>query len=601
VQSPTQAPSALLAPIALERARAIAPLGLAGLVGSLVLSEPSGVPLSLPVIVWNGCAAVVLGVLCFALMTRRLPVRFAHLALATLWWAAVAGTLVSTYFSGQTKLLAAIVLVEVCCAAILLETRIVIISFVIVDVLWIPLVFRDLGGEGRIYIAGMMLAQPFALLFQRLHRNALLRAERTASELAHQLDERSRLQEQLLHAQRMEASGTLAAGLAHDMNNILGSITSYAELLRGDVEQPNVQADLDSIIAQAARGAELTRALLAFSRRGQYRKHVIELDRVLGDVVPLLSRTLPKGIEIRTTLDAKTGYIVGDAAQLHQVLVNLGVNASDAMCGKGQLTITSSALVLDAATAGELAIAAGPMICVKVADTGSGMDEATRKRVFEPFFTTKPIGKGTGLGLSMVWGIVQSHGGAVRVESVAAQGTTFTIYLPITDHEPSIVEDVAPAPEATRRGTVLVVDDETAVRTSTMRLLQRKGLDALGASNGEEALAVFAAHERSIGLVILDMGMPQMGGSECFAKLRKQSSVPVLIATGYAVDAEAQELVAQGAALIEKPFPSAVLIREVTRLLAAPVRSASPTSSHATPPTSPSVARTRSAKSVAIA
>ncbi len=575
---PTHHTSDLLAPISLERARAIAPFVLACVLVCLLLSEATGVSLSPPVVIWNLFAIAVLGVLCVGLIRRRVPVRYGHLALTVQWWFAVAGTLVSEYFSGdtrETKVLAAVVLVEIGCAAILLETRVVVISFIVLDVLWVPMEVANLGDGGGAYLAAMMLAQPVALVFQLLHRNALLRAERTASELAHQLGEGKRLQEQLLHAQRMEASGTLAAGLAHDMNNILGSITSYAELLRDEAKQPHVQADLECIIAQAARGADLTRALLAFSRRGQYRKQVFELDRVLGDVVPLLSRTLPKRIEIHTTLHATSECILGDPTQLQQVLINLGVNASDAMCGKGQLTITSEALVLDAATATELAITAGPMICVRVSDTGSGMDEATRRRIFEPFFTTKPLGKGTGLGLSMVWGTVQSHGGAVRVDSEPGTGTTFTLYLPITTDQPSVVEAPASTQEATRRATVLVVDDEAAVRTSTMRLLERKGLTAIGACNGEEALAVFAAHERSIGLVILDMGMPQMGGSECFARLRKQSSVPVLVATGYAVDTEAQELVAQGAALIEKPFPSALLMREVMRLLATTAVSAS--------------------------
>jgi signal transduction histidine kinase/ActR/RegA family two-component response regulator len=568
VKPPTPGPTALLAPIALERARAIAPFSLAAVIGSLVLSEPTGVQLSGPVFAWNGFAILALGLLCAGLIARRVPVRYGHLAMAAQWWFAIGGTLVAQYFSGDTTRLSSILLVEVGCAAISLETSVVVVSFVVIDLLWVPMVVRDLGSDARIYISGMFLAQLLALVFQRLHRNALLRAERAASELAHQLDERDRLQEQLLHAQRMETSGTLAAGLAHDMNNILGSITSYAELLRGDVEQPNVQADLDTIIAQAARGADLTRALLTFSRRGHYRKHVLELDHVLGDVVPLLSRTLPKAIEIRAALCAETACIVGDGAQIHQVLVNLGVNAAHAMNGNGLLTITSAAIALDEATAVELAVPAGPYVRILVADTGSGMDEPTRKRVFEPFFTTKPLGKGTGLGLSMVWGIVQSHGGAVRVDSELGKGTTFTLYLPITDSQPSIDARPAAQPEATRRATVLVVDDETAVRTSTMRLLQRRGLDTLGACNGEEALEVFAKHARSIGLVILDMGMPQMGGPECFAKLRKLSSVPVLIATGYAVDEQAQELVAQGAALIEKPFPSALLVSEVTRLLA---------------------------------
>jgi two-component system, cell cycle sensor histidine kinase and response regulator CckA len=197
------------------------------------------------------------------------------------------------------------------------------------------------------------------------------------------------------------------------------------------------------------------------------------------------------------------------------------------------------------------------------------MDEATCRRAFEPFFTTKPRDRGTGLGLSTVWGIVQNHGGSVDVKSLPGAGTTFSIYLPVTV-SPSAVDE-APEPVLPRPAQptmVLVVDDEPGVRTSTARLLERKGHTVLTAENGADALSVHAANADAIGLVILDMGMPVMGGAECFKKLRQRSSVPVLIATGYASDDEAQALTAEGAALLEKPFPPSMLVREVARLLA---------------------------------
>ena len=204
---------------------------------------------------------------------------------------------------------------------------------------------------------------------------------------------------------------------------------------------------------------------------------------------------------------------------------------------------------------------------VAVRDDGCGMDEDTRRRAFEPFFTTKPQGKGTGLGLALVWGVVSAHDGAVAIESKLQVGTTVSIYLPISTAAPAR----APAPMQARAlptdTTILVVDDEPAVRSGTTRILERLGYSVLGASDGAEALRVFEAHENAIGLVVLDMKMPVMDGAECFRRLRKQSAVPVLLATGYAIDEDVQKLVAHGAALIEKPFSASSLTVEVTRVL----------------------------------
>jgi two-component system cell cycle sensor histidine kinase/response regulator CckA len=326
------------------------------------------------------------------------------------------------------------------------------------------------------------------------------------------------------------------------------------------------------VLREADRGAELTRGLLAFARRGQYRKQTLEIESVIADVVPLLARTLPKSIEIRTELALPNACIEGDPTLLGQALVNLGLNAADAMNGAGTLRIGGDLVELDASSAEAICVEPGRYTRLWVIDTGSGMDESTRNRVFEPFFTTKPIGKGTGLGLAVVWGAVQGHRGAITVDSAPGAGTTFWIYLPVTANEPAPKAVANGSGEFVRRGTVLVVDDEVAVRTAFSRLLVHMGFAVVQAANGEEALARHAEHEREIELVILDMGMPVMDGRECFRRLRERSNVPVLIATGYAVEKDAQSLVAAGAGLLEKPFTSEALGREIERLLGVSAR-----------------------------
>lgn len=421
----------------------------------------------------------------------------------------------------------------------------------------------------------MDLAEQIVRLEQQLRdaeqKCARLQVEtaRQSAELERSALDRARLHDQLLHPHRMEAAGTLAAGVAHDMNNVLASIMSFAEVLLDDRHASHVRADLEQIVAQAERGAALTRSLLAFSRKGQYRKQVVDINKLVREMLPLLARTLPKTIQFDTAL-ADTGSIEGDPVQLVQVLVNLGINAADAMEGNGKLSISTELVHLDAATAERLSLAPltpQPHLRIRIADTGCGMDEATRQRVFEPFFTTKPQGQGTGLGLSLVWGVIRNHGGAVEVESRLGHGTTFWVHLPLTDAVASKPIAIARPQASASDTTILVVDDEPVVRAGTTRILERTGYKVLGACDGAEALRVYAANAASIGLVILDMGMPVMNGAECFRQLRSITSVPVLIATGYAIDREVQTLVANGAALIEKPFSSSDLVVEVTQLL----------------------------------
>jgi CheY-like chemotaxis protein len=232
----------------------------------------------------------------------------------------------------------------------------------------------------------------------------------------------------------------------------------------------------------------------------------------------------------------------------------------------GRLRIATATRRLDD-EARLLGLTPGEYLEITVADSGCGMDAECKKRAFEPFFTTKPLGKGTGLGLSTAWGITQGHGGTITIDSAPGAGTTFRVYVPTTNKASRPLARVHAQPPTAVGATVLVVDDEDAVRATTMRLLGRRGMRVLGASNGAEALDVYRQHADDISLVMLDMGMPVMSGRECFQRLRLMSQVPVLVATGYALDEDAQQLLSQGVSLLEKPFGGDRLMREVTRLL----------------------------------
>ena len=512
--------------------------------------------------VFAWCSAVVLGSLTCGFVLRRVPDRWVHVASASLLWCTTSSTLVTlsvTPLPGPVLLLT----IQIASAGVLLHTGWVIASLVAVVAASIPLVLHIPGMPPTMAIAALVTSAGFALLIHRLLLAAAVRDEEhrlaeaaSGRRLAKQLEERASLHDQLLHSQRMEAVGTLAAGVAHDMNNVLASMSNVATLLL-DGATRDQRPDLDQIIEQADRGAQLTRGLLAFSRRGQYRKEVLELGTHLRRMLPLLQRMLPKSVEVRDEIAVGDERIEADAVHLGQVLVNLALNAADAMKGAGTIAIRASVVDREGRQ----------HVRLQVADTGHGMDAATRLRVFEPFFTTKPMGQGSGLGLSIVWGIVQAHGGKIDVRSEVGAGSTFTIYLPTTDAPLTAGVTVRSAQPEIRRNTVLVVDDDALVRESTGRLLTRMGLDVLTASNGHEALAVFDDHGERIRIVILDMGMPTMGGAECFRQLRARSNVPVLVATGYAADDNMRELFAAGARIIEKPYAAAALRNEVTQLL----------------------------------
>lgn len=514
--------------------------------------------------VFAWCTLVVLGLLTSAFTLRRVPDRWVHVASAALLWCSSSSTLVTlsvTPLPGPLMLF----IIQIATAGILMHTGWVLATLATLVAASIPILLDIAGIPAAMAIAAVITGAAFALLIHRVLLSAVIDAEMHRIAEAEQLEERSKLHDQLLHAQRMEAVGTLAAGVAHDMNNVLASISNFATLLVDGATREQ-RADLTQVIEQAERGAQLTRGLLAFSRRGQYRKEVIDVATEIRRMLPLLERMLPRSIVVRDELKLADVRIEGDSVHLGQVIMNLALNARDAMDGVGTLSFGGALVDVDGR----------PHIALHLTDTGRGMDAATRLRVFEPFFTTKPMGQGSGLGLSIVWGIVQAHGGKLDVRSEPGAGSTFTVYLPTTTAPlTKAAKPLAPPPDVLRN-TVLVVDDEAPVRESTRRLLARMGLDVLTASNGEEALAVFDEHGERIRVVVLDMGMPGMGGAECFKHLRKRSNVPVLIATGYAADEYVRELYAAGARVIEKPYAAADLRREVTQLLEPVIASASP-------------------------
>jgi len=575
---PTLPQPLLLAPIVLQRQRMLVPATLALMIFYTVSAAPMGI--TLPVQVWAFDLVTIAWLTAFTALVilRRIPAYWSHAVSTAVWVGPTAALLVTQYYTHNTSYLQLITM-SIATAGVMLNLRHVIAGLILVNALAIPLVLRDVQSYPAFSISVLITSGQFALMVHFLFRASLTNAEthriaeaETARKLAFQLTElersqteRDKLKDQLLHAQRMEAVGTLAAGIAHDMNNVLGAITSFADLLRGELTEPRARRDLEQMIVEAERGAKLTRGLLVFSRHGQYRKQVILAASVVRDACALLERTLPKSIAIHEQIEIGDARLEGDSVHIIQALINFGLNAADAMSGSGSLGVSARLQQLAADNA--LSLEPGRYVKISVSDTGIGMDAATKLRAFEPFFTTKPLGRGTGLGLSAVWGIAQAHHGTVDVESEPGKGATFSIHLPTTDAPLVAREAPAPSQLVSRSGRTLVVDDEPMVRRGTARILEKLGFEVTAADDGAEALRIFAERDGDFDLVVLDMRMPVMEGPECFAELRKRSQVPVLVATGYAVDTEAQALVAAGAGLIEKPFRADDLAREVTRML----------------------------------
>ncbi len=385
------------------------------------------------------------------------------------------------------------------------------------------------------------------------------------------ITERKKLEHQLFQSQKIESIGTLAGGIAHDFNNILAGILGYASFVKSKIsERHEFYNHINTIELGAQRAAELTSQLLAFARGGQYNMSAVDLNTVVRETVTIISRTFDKSIEIETKLSDSLPPIRADSSQMQQVLMNLCVNARDAMTAGGSLTIeTRQAKVRGAEQ--EKEARKSQYVALSVSDTGEGMDKAIQSRIFDPFFTTKEQGKGTGLGLSMVYGVINRHGGFTKVFSRVGEGTTVRVYLPTCEKfeaEPALPH--ISSGELKGSGGILVVEDEEDVRSFIAELCSEYGYQVFTAADGEQALSVYNEYCSEIDLVILDMIMPKMSGSETLLRLKNiDPDVKVVLASGYSSDASTCEAGGYGVCgFIQKPFQMAELLSMIRNALA---------------------------------
>jgi signal transduction histidine kinase/integral membrane sensor domain MASE1/ActR/RegA family two-component response regulator len=382
--------------------------------------------------------------------------------------------------------------------------------------------------------------------------------------------ERERREEQLRRAQKMEAVGKLAGGVAHDFNNLLTGITGFAESLRATAGASSELAqDASEILRATERGAALTRQLLTFSRQQVLTTRVLDLGEVVHGFTGMLQRLIGEDVRLVHRRDSGSIAVRADRSQLEQVLMNLVLNARDAMPRGGTLTITTGAVELDPARAREQELEPGPHAELAVHDTGIGMSDEVRSRAFDPFFTTKELGKGTGIGLSTVYGIVKQLGGAVWIESSPGAGATVRIWLRRTREEPGVESAVLVHRRTSRTATVLLAEDEPVVREFVQRTLERAGHQVLAAADGRAALELARAHAGSIDLVVTDVVMPSMGGPELVRLVQaERGDVAVLYLSGYPSERERSPESARGeVAFLQKPFSSARLLESVAVLI----------------------------------
>ena len=408
------------------------------------------------------------------------------------------------------------------------------------------------------------LARTIQKFFQQ--RDNLVREmeERRAMEEALRKSE-----EELRHSQKMEAVGRLAGGIAHDFNNLLTAIIGYAELISTrESNEPIVKQHGELIRKAGEQAATLTKQLLAFSRKQLLQPKVIDLNQLVVDMEKLLRRVIGERFDLKTLPEADMGRVLADPTQIEQVILNLGVNARDAMPTGGQLTIRTANVHLDKWRAPQISVslAAGDYVELSVTDTGQGMDEETKSRIFEPFFTTKGPGKGTGLGLATVYGIVRQTGGGISVESAPGEGSTFRIYLPL---EPAPLDETRPtaAPlEKTRNfETVLVVEDEEIVRELVCDVLSEQGYNVMCASDGRDALKLASGYDGKIHLLITDVIMPHMNGQELATQLAvARPDMKILFVSGYSDnDIGDHGVLDPDIELLQKPFTPETLARKI--------------------------------------
>jgi|SRR5579871_832385 len=409
-----------------------------------------------------------------------------------------------------------------------------------------------------------------------LTRNNLMRLNAAVErELrgARQRRERVRLEEQFRQAQKMEAVGRLAGGVAHDFNNLLTVITGYSDLLlsKRDQLQNSQRTALEEIRRSAERGGALTAQLLAFSRRQPLQARLIHLNELVLQIEKLLRRLIGEDIELVTIPAASRDVVAADPGRLEQVIMNLVVNARDAMPGGGKLTIETGTVALsEAFSARQLGVKAGTYVTISVIDTGTGMDQETMSHLFEPFFTTKNPGRGTGLGLATAYGIIRQSGGAIGIYSEPGAGTTARIFLPFASEEATDSTETR-APQEPLEGieTILLVEDEARVRKLIADVLASRGYQVLEATRGEEALRLCRAPDTCVDLSVVDVIMPEMSGPDLVRQLAAlQPDMRVLYISGYTDEAIIHHgILNSGAAFLQKPFLPDALVRKVREVL----------------------------------
>ncbi len=370
---------------------------------------------------------------------------------------------------------------------------------------------------------------------------------------------RKRLEQQLIQSQKMEGLGTLAGGIAHDFNNILAIILGYASQLERDNAKPEQISGAVKVIKDAVeRGAALVQQLLTSARQTEARLSAVDLNALLQEVERMLQATFPKMINFELELEPDFPLITADRSQLHQVLLNLCVNARDAIANGGTIALGTSLVPGDEVSRDFTGADSGPYACIQVRDNGAGMTAEVKSHIFEPFYTTKERAKGTGLGLSVVYGVVNNHKGFVQVESEPGVGTTFSVYLPV-GRAAALAESALTNAGARKTGqpqTILLVEDEEMLRELGVEILSGEGYRVLAASDGVEAVEMFSEHRDDIGLVVCDLGLPRLGGYAAFLKMKSiRSDVRAIVASGYLEPSLRSEILKAGVIdTLQKPY-----------------------------------------------
>ena len=434
-----------------------------------------------------------------------------------------------------------------------------------------PLEYRIILADGNI----RTLVRRGEIVFDKDHRPA--RAIGTVQDITLQkklAEERTRIEEQLRQSQKMDAIGRLAGGIAHDFNNQLAAILGYADMLKLGQHEPKMKRYVDQIKTAALRSADLTRNLLAFARKGQMQNTAVCMHKIIAETISMLEHTIDKRVIVRQNLMASHDEIRGDPSQIQNALLNLAVNARDAMPSGGELLFTTENVECDPEFVlmhgGE--IQSGRYICIGVRDTGSGMTDDVKRHLFEPFFTTKDVGKGTGLGLASVYGTVTNHKGTIEVTSQVGHGTQFTLFLPIVDQigdQQLAADDMIEYP-ALKGIRVLLVDDEEMLRELHSEMIRSCGMECLVAENGIKAVEIYKQHQNQIDLVIMDMLMPEMNGPDAFRVLKQiNPKIMVWVSSGFSMNNDIQTILDEGVqGFIQKPYDTNGLVEKIMAVLA---------------------------------